>query len=526
MGKASVILLYIRLSVEDADAHESGKDESDSVSNQRGMLRTFVAGQPEFAGCQVIELCDDGYSGTNMNRPAVARLLEMARTGQADCIIVKDFSRFGRDYLTVSDYVDQIFPFMGIRFISINDHYDSAKCNGATSGLDIAFCNVIYGYYSQDLSIKVKSGKRTKAENGDFLSPFAPIGYQKSPENKNRLVIEPAGAEIVRRIFQMAGAGTPVLGIARQLNAEGVITPGKLKNQLGLHHKWWEGVGNDGRWSTNAVTRILRDERYLGRSVYGKRSRIAVGGRQTRVESKSGWVIVEGCHEPIITLEEFAAARANLKKYVEKGKAPIAKHLFSGKLRCGNCGYALERRTKPIPQFCCVTYRMMKDCGCGKGHVKESELAETVLAAVRTYADALLDEKALLKKAESTGCLAQLQKQAAVSKRNAAGLKEQKARLYDMLAEQEITRETFRKRQDLLSMRQKESEQQQENAQAELSRLERILYSGQLKERKLRDYGNMTELTREIVEALIDCIYVFDSSSIHIQWRFEEEAKA
>lgn len=460
-----------------------------------------------------------------MNRPAVTKLLDMVKAGQADCVIVKDFSRFGRDYLTVSDYVDQIFPFMGIRFISINDHYDSAKCNGATSGVDIAFRNVIYSYYSQDLSIKVRSGKRTKAENGDFLSPFAPIGYQKSPENKNQLLIEPIGAEIVRRIFQMAGAGMSVLKIVRQLNAEHVITPSGLKNQMGFYHKWWEGVGNGKRWDTNTVTLILRDERYLGRNIYGKRPRIAVGSHQTRKEPKSNWIIVEDCHEPIVTQEEFAATRDNLKEYKEKGKALVGKHLFSGKLRCGNCGYSLERSKKPTPRFYCVTHRKVPDCGCAKGHIKESELSETILAAVHAYASALLDEKALLKKAESTGRLALLQKQLLVAEHNVAGLKEQKAKLYDLLVEQEITRESFRKKQALLSRRQTESEQQCENIQKELSRLEGILYSSQLKEQQLQDYGSMKELTREMVETLIDCIYVFDSSSIHIEWKFEDEMK-
>lgn len=128
-----------------------------------------------------------------------------AGKGLAGCIIVKDFSRFGRDYLTVSDYVDQIFPFMGIRFISINDNYDNAKCNGATSGVEIAFRNVIYGYYSQDLSVKVRSGKRTKAQSGKFMSPFAPFGYQKSPENRNQLVAEPEGPPLCGRSSKWQG---------------------------------------------------------------------------------------------------------------------------------------------------------------------------------------------------------------------------------------------------------------------------------------------------------------------------------
>lgn len=521
MDKNYIIILYIRISVEDIDNHENGKDESNSISNQREFLKRYVQSQPEFTDCQLIELCDDGYSGTNMNRPAMAKLLDLVKSGQANCIIVKDFSRFGRDYLTVSDYVDQIFPFMGIRFISVNDRYDSAKCNGATSGVDMAFRNVIYGYYSQDLSIKVKSSKRTKAANGDFLSPFAPIGYQKAPDNKNQLIIEPEGAEIVRRIFQMAGNGMTVIQIVRQFNAEQVPTPSGLKNKAGFSHKWWDGAGNRKLWDRTTVTNILRDERYLGKNIFGKRQRITVGSYQSCKKAKDNWIVVDNCHEPIITEEEFMAARKNLREFAPMKSSPTATHLFSGKLRCGHCGYALTRTKKPTPRFGCTTRRRVATCDCMTGQIKETDIAETVLSAVRVYASTLLDEKALLKKAESSGKIPFLQKRLATLQTNMAGIKEQKAQLYDLLAEQKISRETFQKRQDTLSRREREAERQYENSQAELTRLERIVYNNQVQESALRNYLNIDTLTREIVETLVDCIYVYNDKTIHIQWRFE-----
>ena len=523
MRKNHVIILYIRLSVEDTDLPESGKSESNSVSNQRELLRAFVEKEPEFAGCQMIELCDDGYSGTNMNRPGMEKLLELVKKGQADCIIVKDFSRFGRDYLTVSDYVDQIFPFMGIRFISINDHYDSSKCNGATSGVDMAFRNVIYGYYSQDLSLKVKSGKRTKAQNGDFLSPFAPIGYQKAPDDKNQLIIEPEGAEIVRRIFRMAGAGKSVLQIVRQFNAEGVPTASELKNRMGFYHKWWEGVGTQKLWDVAIVTIILRDERYLGKNVFGKRQRIAVGNRRTRLERRSEWIVTEDCHEPIVTAEEFAAAKAMLKAYEEKSCPPAENYLFRGKVRCGNCGYAMAYNKKPTPRFSCTTHYKYADCGCTKGHIKVSELAEVVLSAVHIYVKALLDEMQVLKSAENSGRIPALQKQLATLQKNIAGMKEQKAQLYDLLVDEKIDRTSFKEKQSLLTKRQSDMEQKQKRLQAELSKLERLISSKQMEEQQLQDYANMEELTSEMVDTLIECIYIYNDSSVHIQWRFKNE---
>lgn len=523
MRKIHVIILYIRLSVEDTDTHENGKDESNSVSNQREMLRAFVEKEREFAGCQVIELCDDGYSGTNMNRPAMTKLLELVKKGEADCIIVKDFSRFGRDYLTVSDYLDQIFPFMGIRFISINDHYDSAKCHGVTSGVDIAFRNVIYGYYSQDLSLKVKSGKRTKAQNGDFLSPFAPIGYQKSPDNKNQLIVEPEGAEIVQRIFRMAGEGKSVLQIVRKLNSDGVSTPSELKNRMGYFHKWWESIREERLWDTGIVIIILRDERYLGKNVFGKRQRITVGSYQTRRENRSQWIVTEECHEPIVTAEEFAAANATLREYVEAGKMAGENYLFRGKVRCGNCGYAMAHIKKPTPRFTCTTHYRYTDCGCAKGHIKVSELAEAVLSAIHIYVKALLDEMQLLKSAENDGRIPELQKQLAALQRNVAGMKEQKAQLYDLLVDEKIDRADFKEKQGLLTKRQTDMEQKQQQLQSELTKWECLISTKRVEEQQLEDYANMEELTIDMVETLIECIYVYNDSSVHIQWRFENE---
>ena len=380
MSGYSLLILYLRISVEDMDHNGEDKDESNSIVNQRELLRRYVEDTPELGRYQVMELCDDGYSGTSMERPGMEKLLDMAKKGQVGCILVKDFSRFGRDYLTVSDYVDQIFPFMGIRFISINDNYDSAKCNGATSGVEIAFRNVIYGYYSQDLSVKVRSGKRTKAQSGKFMSPFAPIGYQKAPENRNQLVVEPEGAAIVRRIFRMAGEGMSVMQILRVLNRERIPTPSQLKNRHGEFHKWWVGVGDNKVWDGSIVVNILRDERYLGKNVYGKHYRPVVGDYRTKKSSREEWVIVEDCHEAILSREEFMAAQKILREQEGRKQVSFTTYLFSGKIRCADCQYALQRIKSPTPRYYCITRRRAEDCRCMKGHLKESELAEAVLS--------------------------------------------------------------------------------------------------------------------------------------------------
>jgi len=525
MTRSYVIILYIRLSVEDEDSRDGIKDESNSVTNQRDLLLRFVE-SPEFRGSEVIVLCDDGFSGTNMQRPGMQRLLQKAKAKEVDCIIVKDFSRFGRDYITVSDYVDQIFPFLGVRFISVNDGYDSIKMRGKTSGVDIAFKNVIYSYYSKDLSLKVKSGKRTKALKGEFLSPFAPIGYRKAKGNKNQLVIDDDSAEIVRRIFRLVGAGMSVLEITRLFNAEKIPTPSTIKNRQGYYHKWWIGVADVDLWNPNMIWRILRDERYLGTVIYGKRYRPQVGNRRTLKNSKSDWIVVKEKHEPIVTAEEFQAAQDNLAEFLERDLAPVSIYLFTDKIRCGHCGYTMSRRAVSTPQFYCRTKSKVSGYGCMEGHIKEYEVASVVLTAIHSYIKVLLDEKALLIKAGSSDRISKLQKQITAYAITCRGLAEQKAELYDAMADEKISREQYQHKREKLSREQADIEQQMERLNTERIELQGKLAAAHQGEPKLMQYLQTDTLTRQMVVDFIDCIFIYNDKSIHIDWKFSEEGEA
>lgn len=519
-NKIYVIVFYIRLSSEDINNHQDGKEESNSISNQRLYLQKYVQGQPEFAKAKVMELCDDGYTGTNMNRPGMTQLLELARKKQIDCVIVKDFSRFGRDYLTVSDYVDQIFPFMGIRFISVNDRYDSANCNGATSGVEMAFRNVIYGYYSQDLSVKIKSSQRAEATQGNYMGAIAPVGYQKSPANHSQLIVEPIGAEIVKRIFHMAAEGKPTVQIVRQLIAEGVPTASELKISQGCKNLWKHREIKETLWDRSMVAIILRDERYLGTNVFGKGQNVKVGDSHRQKVERKNWIVVENCHEPIITKQEFETVQANLKKTGRRtGKPPI--NLFSGKLRCGDCGWLLSRVTQPKVCYTCFTRYKKEACNCMTGSIKETDLVGIVLTAIKAYATAFLNEQTESRGKANADGLSSMKKQIHHLQGELAKLKESKAQAYDMLAEQEIDRAAFHKRQAALSKQQNIVEQQCDALQGELGNLKRILSNSREEASEWQSYQGAEVLNRAMVEALIDCIYVYKDKSMHIQWRFD-----
>lgn len=250
---------YVRLSSEDDDLRQGGKLESNSIANQRDLLDAFISRMPELASTNVIEFCDDGWSGKNFERPAVQEMIAQARAGKIQCIVVKDLSRFGRDYLTVGSYISSVFPFLGVRFIAVNDGYDSIRPLDVDS-LDTSFKTLLYDFYSRDLSRKVRKAKRFRAQRGDFLSPFAPYGFIKDPEDKNHLLIDPPAAEIVRRIFRMMGSGHPTDQIAKVLNSEAVPTPMLYKRAAGCSRTSWPSVQEENIWTRNIVSKILRDE--------------------------------------------------------------------------------------------------------------------------------------------------------------------------------------------------------------------------------------------------------------------------
>lgn len=220
MAVRQVIAMYVRLSEEDRNVDGIIKSESDSIANQRKLLSGFISKRAEFDDYEVREYCDDGHTGTDFKREGFIKMMDDVKSGIISCIIVKDFSRFGRDYLEVGNYLEFILPSLQVRFISVNDNYDSDKNIGMTGGMNVAIKNLIYNMYSTDMSKKTKSALITKHKSGKCVSPFAKFGYKKSKEDKSKLIIDEEAAVIVRKIFQLASEGNTVTGIAKILNKE------------------------------------------------------------------------------------------------------------------------------------------------------------------------------------------------------------------------------------------------------------------------------------------------------------------
>jgi DNA invertase Pin-like site-specific DNA recombinase len=285
------IALYMRISKDDGN-----NQESNSIANQRVLLRQYIANDPQLSDYPVLEFCDDGFSGTNFERPEIKKLLEKIRQGMIYCIIVKDFSRFGRNYIEVGGFLEQYFPFLGIRFISIGDQYDSQKHNAAT-GMEYALKTLIYDIYSKDISVKVKSALNEKKRRGEYAAGRAPYGYAKSAQSKTTLEIDEPAAAIIRYIFRLAAQGKSRADIARILNSEGMPTRSRKPGSF---------------WKRSDISDILSNETYTGALVVNKSTKPVVGGKQVPVPKKQQ-VLIPNTHPAIITQEIFKAAQLSPK---------------------------------------------------------------------------------------------------------------------------------------------------------------------------------------------------------------------
>lgn len=340
--KRYIIAIYIRLSKED----DKWKEESNSITMQRVVLKKYI--EENFADYEVVEFCDDGYTGTNFERPGMQEMLCRIRDGKIDCVIVKDFSRFARDYVELGSYLEQIFPFLGVRFISVNDGYDSINYQGSIADIDVNFKNLLYDLYSKDLSEKVRASLAIRKEKGQYVSGNSPFGYEKDPEDRHALLIAEDEAEVVRRIFSLTLDGLTSVQVAKLFNKEGVKTPVEFKIEKGRTSR--QPKGERFLWSSSTVCQILRNEIYVGNIVQKKYEKDFVGGKN-HIKPREEWLVSYGHHEPIINKEDFDKVQAGRgQKRPPQTNPP---HPLVGKLVCGCCKKSLRYRRGLNPYFTC-----------------------------------------------------------------------------------------------------------------------------------------------------------------------------
>ena len=364
------IAIYARLSLEDIDKRSNKvKDESNSIASQRLYINRHLDQNPLLCDLPRIEFSDDGFSGTNFDRPDFSRMIDLIKRGEVSCVIVKDLSRFGRDYLEVGDYLEHLFPFLGVRFISINDHYDSVRHGGTTIGTDIAFKNLLYDYYCKDLSIKVKSAMVVRQKECRLVN-CVPYGYQPSSVDKHQLVIDQPAATIVRRIFLSIIAGKSPTEIARELNNEQVPSP-SLYKALKKPNKTIE---KKHQWTHRTIHTIINNIKYVGTMVnHTRESRHLRDKNQRRVPVEE-WTVKKNAHEGIVSEEEYEQAHNAIKR--RKPSDKIVRDRLDRVYYCGHCGRKLEKANGTV--FACPSHRYHDHTPCSQVYLRKSEIEEVV----------------------------------------------------------------------------------------------------------------------------------------------------
>lgn len=510
---------YIRLSREDGD-----KAESDSVGNQRKLISNFISGKEEFIRYDTY--VDDGYTGTNFNRPAFQRMLEDIEAGKVNCVIVKDLSRFGRDYIDTGKYLERYFPEHKVRFISITDNIDSMQ---RAYDMLLPIKNIFNEQYARDISNKIHASVKTKQKAGEFIGSFSCYGYQKSSANKNKLVIDDYAAEVVRRIFKMYIGGTGKNSIAVALNREGIVCPSEYKLLKGENYKNSQKLDSTTYWTYSTINRLLHNEMYAGNMVQGRKTQ-HMRSKQ-RSTSEDEWIIVENTHEAIIDPETWEKAKSLLKRRTRSLDMKTNMSIFAGFLKCGDCGRALIKKVgtpghgEGITNYYCGTYVRSGRQYCTPHAIPLLILQKVILEDLRTIIQSMEDLHELINENRSAvKTVRQITDQEKNRIHNELDkVRKLKKNIYEDFREELISKEEFvsyrqdyLKKEELLSKQLTAMEGQQANEKApdifEIPWIKRLL--------QLRSVEN---LDRDIVIEMIHEIKVYENHRIKIVYNFSNE---
>ena len=515
--------LYLRLSRDDGD-----KEESNSITGQRELLRDYIRNRPEFHEYAV--RIDDGFTGSNFERPDFKKMMEDVKEGRTDCIIVKDLSRFGRNYLDAGEYIEKIFPFLGVRFIAVNDNYDSLAGKNASDDLIIPFKNLINEAYCRDISVKVRTQLEIKRKSGQYIGAFAVYGYMKDEADKNRLVVDEYAADVVRDIFKWKLEGMSPQDIAARLNQSGILSPMEYKKSLGMKFATSFKANPQAVWSANAVLRILKNQVYIGVLTQGKETTPSYKVRKRVTKPEDEWTVIPDSHEAIIRREDFDSVQKVLSLDTRRSPEDSNVQLFSGMVFCGECGASMVRKTVPSGNkkyvyYVCSAHK--QDKSCSSHGIRDAALEEVVLETVKQYIRDVVDlddllamtDTAPLRTAEAQKVQRQLDKKRSEHER----LQKLLMSLYENLADGIIDREEYARFKQSYTERAAECEKQMDALQESLVQIKE--HGGEHREwmAQFRKHLNITELERSIAVALIDRILIYKDNRVEVHFRFEDE---
>ncbi len=524
--------LYLRLSREDGD-----KEESDSITNQKALILEYLKSREDIRIHAV--RVDDGYSGVNFDRPAFQQMLEDVRSGKVNCVITKDLSRFGRNHIEVGKYIEKIFPYLGVRFIAINDHYDSLESDAQMGSMIVPFKNLINDAYCRDISIKIRSNLEVKRKKGDYVGAFAPYGYRKSEADRNKLEIDEEAAEVVRRIFRMYLQGSSAYKIAEKLNNEDVLTPMDYKKERGS--AYYTGFKKNLRsgWTHVAVLRILGNPVYMGTLIQGKNTTPNYKVKKKIRRDKSRWSTVENAHEAIISAVQFDSVQNLLQTDTRAGDGKECVYQLAGIVKCGDCGANMIRKTVPSGQkkytyYVCGNHKSNKKV-CSSHSINADRLEETVCKLLNYQIEKIVDMERVLNTIEK-----EKRQKRETAKRRSRLLKKmeeiQKCRnlqleLYEDYKDGMLTREEYLELKEVYGKRIETAERAVKVLNHELELLASCEDYDCEWISEFKKHRHLESLTREIVVSLIDKIFVYEKKQdecyprIEVCFKYAEESR-
>ena len=510
--------LYIRLSVE-----FNGK-RGDSLETQRQIMEAYAALCPDL---EIVEVyTDNGITGRTFEREAFQRMLADVDAGKINCIMVKDLSRLGRNTIDTGYYIEKYFPLHRVRFIAVNDQFDSEDSENSGNHLIVPLKNMINEAYAADISKKVRAQQNQAMRDGEFVGARPPYGYRKDPDNCHRLLVNEDTAPIVRQIFQWTVDGVALNVIVKRLNEQGVMTPGYYLASIGLITS--KKLMGSGKWQTWTVGKILADEVYTGDMVQGKHTNV---GHKQVVTKPVDWIVVRNTHEPLVSREVFAKAQAvreqMASKYTRTMKVPYSENILRGRVFCAHCGKNLHRQRSHGRYFYrCISNDRMGEGSCTGGiiHLPEPDLFDAILTIIRQKAEVVMGEALRLKRCDNKIATqkAQVDQEIAELGRQTQKNKTIRAGLYENFVKGILTRAEYLEMQEDYSQKISGAVERVQQLQTRQSELERQMERCTSMADKLAAVDKDTTLSALLVEQLIERVAVNGPDDVSVKFSFED----
>ncbi len=524
--------IYLRLSQEDGDISVSDKNESNSISTQRDLIHAYLQKQADIL--YETEFCDDGYTGTNFDRPGFNDMMKAVREKRVDCIVVKDLSRFGRDYIESGKYIQKIFPMLGIRFIAINDGYDSADTGNQSNDFVLPFKNLINDSYCRDISIKSRSNLEVKRRNGEFVNNFAVFGYMRSPDDKHKLIVDEEAAVIVRNIFNWKQEGWNAQQIANHLNKLHFPSPMEYKKKCGQNFRTSFKTKTTAEWSAVAVLRILKNPVYTGVLEQGKTTTPNYKVKTKVVKDESKWARVENAHEAIITPAQFELVQTVLGMDTCRAENNDEIYPFSGMIYCADCQSPMLHRAatsggKKYHYYVCSGNKKDKN-SCTTHNIKCDLVEDVVLATVQAHISMAIDIDNAMSQVDSLDWeqreVRKIDAQIAAMELDVEKFSRIKLELYEDLKGGLISKEEYHSFKEDYDIRIQSIKQQISNLVSQRNAIKGGLTSAQGWFAQFRKYENIEKLTRLAIVSLIERVEINDNKDIHVKFRHADQFAA